>query len=453
MTPTLFKKSKATEDDLITLQKELEARDERGKRHWQPFPRHNDKEYILTALAMIPTLSSDFIQCISTNMRDDKDVVQAVLAKSEDSVTDEPIEWVSARLRRDIDVAKLVLSRDRTSWKYLSRDLRSNRDLWLFLIAQGTFEWCFSSNSIRADKEVVLAALEVNDCIFSEFEVSDNLRDDWEVVEAAVIRHSLLLQYASLRLRDDEKMVRIAMENHATPSYSFRSDRVFRYASDRLRGDHGFAMYAVSKDGQNLRWVSDELRDREQIVHVALRAGGSLCYASRRLKDDKATVVLGITNIDGDKDRALSYASRRLRRDQEVVRLAIQCHPLNIKFALNVDPESLLMVLHSTHLLGMKALAQYDVIVHAKRILAPSFALAQEFDFPTHIEDADQWIISHLSLLWHKVFLLEATLRQHDVPLLNEILRYDMCSQISAATRYLKWAPCVAALAKLINKL
>ncbi len=160
-----------------------------------------------------------------------------------------------------------------------------------------------------------------------------NLRNDLEVVSAAVKENGLALKYASEKLKSDFKIVqKAALQNsssfqYASQSIKSNSDDVFDIVSAYVKFNYNY---------ENLR-QSDEYRanfDRYEAQH----SNDPFQYASEDLRSNKAAVYL-IVCVDG---LALRYASDSLKNDFMIVSAAIQQNGLAIKHASDAmkdDPE------------------------------------------------------------------------------------------------------------------
>ena len=97
-----------------------------------------------------------------------------------------------------------------------------------------------------------------------------------EVLEAfRTVGHGGNLAYADERFRDDEEVVRAAIQS--TPS-------AFWHASERLRGCKALVLDAVDADPDNLFWADDELKDDEDVVDRAVKLDAlARRFASPRL--------------------------------------------------------------------------------------------------------------------------------------------------------------------------
>ena len=91
-------------------------------------------------------------------------------------------------------------------------------------------------------------------------------------------------------------------------------DYALEIASDQLRQDKDVVMAAISRRGQALRYASDELRASKDVVLAAVsRDGLALQYAMDDMKADKDVVLAAVAN----KPEALKYAMGGLKQDHD----------------------------------------------------------------------------------------------------------------------------------------
>jgi len=90
------------------------------------------------------------------------------------------------------------------------------------------------------------------------------------------------------------------------------------------------AIKFVQKDGYNLRYVAEYLRDDQEVVMAAVQAKGyALQYASDRLKDDPGVVLAAVQEYG----ESLKYASNRQRDNRDIVIESVRGDAANILFA------------------------------------------------------------------------------------------------------------------------
>lgn len=120
--------------------------------------------------------------------------------------------------------------------------------------------WFILSDRTRNNdnKDLVVRCLTANGRLLGK--VSARLRDDPEVVVAAIKSDSLAYEYASDRLKRRKSIAILALEE------SFQYERL----DPALREDREIAFIAVSLDGSNLKFVGSELRADKEIVAAAI---------------------------------------------------------------------------------------------------------------------------------------------------------------------------------------
>lgn len=191
--------------------------------------------------------------------------------------------------------------------------------------------------------------------------LDEKFRKDKDIVKEAVKRNGSDLQYADRCLRDDEEIVRMALlqsddggKNIQYAGEKCRENRellllaqekneyyVLQWATETLRSDKEFVHRVLKSNkilsGYNLEYVSDELKDDEETVLIAVNySGAALQYASSRLRSNK-DFVLAAVRYDGF---ALRYADEKFWSDEEVVEAAVRSSACAVESAsLKEDKE------------------------------------------------------------------------------------------------------------------
>lgn len=148
-------------------------------------------------------------------------------------------------------------------------------------------------------REEVVAAVQANPLTLKDY---PEYQGDKTVVQAAVDRDGMALQYASANLRDDYSIARAAV----------RSDtQAMQFVSDDLRDDPSF-VYGVVKNRESLE-----------------RGTAALEFASERLRSD-AKFMLSLNKLDSN---SLFYADPKLLADGDFMRSAISANAASISFA------------------------------------------------------------------------------------------------------------------------
>ena len=140
-----------------------------------------------------------------------------------------------------------------------------------------------------------------------------HVQDDKCFVLRIVQRCGALLRYASHRLRDDVEIVKAALQNC---SFAMES------ASERLQGseDMFWTAWDLCKDVDFFSGLSSAHRgDKKKVLLVVKRSGDQLYHASSALKDDKDVVLAAVHQYAS----AMQFVSERLRCDPDVIEAAI----------------------------------------------------------------------------------------------------------------------------------
>jgi hypothetical protein len=144
--------------------------------------------------------------------------------------------------------------------------------------------------------------------------LTDILRNDEDIVKAAVENDGRSVQYASSSLREDRGIMLLALKQHGWMMGQKKFPR-------RFRSDREMVLAAVASDGIALEFASDNLQDDEEVVRTAIKSDWrALAYASHELRDD-FEIVCSALNADG---RVLEFASEGLRGDLRIARIAIK---------------------------------------------------------------------------------------------------------------------------------
>ena len=139
--------------------------------------------------------------------------------------------------------------------RHASEELRNDREIVLAAVSQYAYALEYASEELRNDREIVLAA--VSQYAYALEYASEELRNNREIVLAAVSQNGRALEYASAELRNDREIVLAAVSQYGY---------ALKYASEELRNNHEIVLAAVSQDGYALKYASDELRNDHEFM-------------------------------------------------------------------------------------------------------------------------------------------------------------------------------------------
>ena len=199
------------------------------------------------------------------------------------------IKYLSERFRNDKGIALLAVRNDREIFSSLPEEMQSDADVAEAYLGGKLYKLKNAPEIIRDNRVFAIKILPMGGGLLEDF--SERLRADKEVVTAAV----------------------------------GSAWNALGYAAEELRGDRDVVLTAVGHDGYALQFASDELKDDKEIVLTAIATyeGDVLEYASERLKDDKETVLAAVKRC-GD---SIGFASERLRHDGDVIHAVLDACP------------------------------------------------------------------------------------------------------------------------------
>lgn len=172
------------------------------------------------------------------------------------------LQWATGRMKRNREVVLAAVQNHGAQLMYADERLKRDRRIVLAAIDNWAKAIEYADITLRADREIAMAAVRRDGSLFSHVAaVSENLRDDRDLVIAAVRKYPRALEWASPRLRDDFYVVMQAVT--AIP-YTSGSNWVWGYetsgaalqhASDRLRANVDIVRAAVRADLQALPYA------------------------------------------------------------------------------------------------------------------------------------------------------------------------------------------------------
>lgn len=138
----------------------------------------------------------------------------------------------------------------------------------------------------------------------------DTIVEDYEIMMHAVHLNGIAIASASLDLKDNEEIIKVAMKTNCW---------AFEYASKRIQSIRSFALQAVQSNGEMLKFCPD-FQDDEEIVKAGIQENGvCIKYASERIKNKREIGLLAVQS----NGCALEYLSEELRNDKGIALIAI----------------------------------------------------------------------------------------------------------------------------------
>jgi predicted RNA-binding protein (virulence factor B family) len=301
-----------------------------------------DRDVVMRAV----TAHGESLQYASDELKADREVVLAAIKQNTDALRHVPA------LKADKEIALEAVRVRGIALKRFAESIKSDREVVLAAMEApeggGMSALQYADKSVRDEVKASVRATGQ-----TALEALRNLIDGKNTPEDGGLpavcrnrtdREEVLLEVAKANggsithplahstdsIRDDEEVVLAAVAKYGES---------LQHASDRLRAKRNVAIAACSHNGDALRYCSAELRqDRDLVLRACRTSGNALKHASDELRNDRE-VVLAAVRQNGD---ALAHASEARRNDREVVRAAVEKNRSSIKFAgaeLQKDPE------------------------------------------------------------------------------------------------------------------
>lgn len=253
---------------------------------------------------------------ILIDLTDDEEYVLAVCSSWPDS----PITYISERLSNsEVFLRKCILCgcnvMESIPWA------ADNKNLVLIALSEG-IHFRHASERLRGDKELAIEAVKI--AYWNLSYCSDELRDDEDVVSAAIMQNGLALEDASERLRGHRRTV----------IKSFSSCFRLKHVGEHLKDDEDLVLKAIKIDSNVYIEISDRLRDSKKFALEALEANcDTFRVFSSRLTDDK---IIALKAIEYNYEN-VRFVSERLKKDRDFIYAAIKHNPRVIEYLGAVD--------------------------------------------------------------------------------------------------------------------
>ena len=170
-----------------------------------------------------------------------------------------------------------------TKWfSLISDDIKNDSEVIIKLVRINPSYLKYASEDLRNNKEIVLESVKENGNSLQY--VYENFKKDREIVLAAVQQNSNALVYASEDLKNNKEIVLVAVKNYGWSLI---------YASEGLKNNRKIVLEAVKQNGNSLEYASENLKkDREIVLEAVKRHGNALKYASNELRNDEKFLLL-----------------------------------------------------------------------------------------------------------------------------------------------------------------
>lgn len=167
----------------------------------------NNRETVLAAISQ----HGHLLQYAGLEFKNTKDLAMTALETSKEGHIPNLVKSLSLELRNDKDVIFKAANKNVGALEHASPEIKAERSFMLSLVKNHPYCFNYMNNELKNDKELIDIALSQpnptgspNDVLKS---LSDDFKDDKEIVKKAVQQSGMVLRHASTRLRNDKEFV------------------------------------------------------------------------------------------------------------------------------------------------------------------------------------------------------------------------------------------------------
>lgn len=282
------------------------------------FKKYNDDEEIMLRLMKKLEIGPLLSYC-SNRLKNDLVFVYEAVKIQEQNFSQAPIEFQN---NKNFVLQCIQLS------KFLIEDapehFLDDKDCAIAAIKRkGLHSLKVISDRLKDDKEVAIAAINYQPACYNF--ISDRLKNDKEIILLALSDEGLM-ESIPVSYRDNKEVMMAAFSiKHLNP----QGLQNLQYVSERLKNDSEIVIAAIKQEGFNLQFAPSEFKKDKNLAMLAIKNNGSLEFLSKSLRNDKEIVILALKN-NGSQ---LQFASDTLKNDKDLVAIACENNILNIKYA------------------------------------------------------------------------------------------------------------------------
>ena len=175
------------------------------------------------------------------------------------------------------------------------------------------------------EKYILIDSLKRNPFILKDYV---EFQDDEEIVNVAVKKNGLALEFASSRLQNNYNMVMTAVSKNGL---------ALQFASKELRSNFEIVNAAVKSNGLALQYASNELKNNRDVVLNAIKSNGlSFRYASRDIINEKEVILEALNNINcylNWEDDIMKFIPDKFYNDKDIMMLMLDINTCSVYYA------------------------------------------------------------------------------------------------------------------------
>lgn len=275
----------------------------------------DDKDIVLAAISE----SYDAFKHTSERLRGEREVVIAAFTAQSSYDT---IKYVaSEELQNDIEILKLAVKGHNQAFRYIPENWRTNKELIELVLAGEVSSSSFEHFPLEYRDNEEIAKKVVGDDAGCFQYLSERLKNNKEITLIATSKSGSVLSEMPESMLDDKDVVLNALAHDG-----------WRYVdkiSERLKNDIDIVIAAVLSDNRSLEDFPDNFKDNEKVIEACLKGNGSAYkYFSKRFKNDRKIALEMSAKWNFD----LGAAPKIFKNDREIVKNAIKEDANNFKY-------------------------------------------------------------------------------------------------------------------------
>jgi hypothetical protein len=311
----------------------------------------NDKEFILKA---IKQSTGKILQYSGEKMKQDKEVVIEAVKSHSCS-----LKFASEELKNDIDVVMALLSTKKDfdlddPFKFVGKKFKGDREIALKAVKRNGKSIQSVSEDLMKDREIILNALK-NEYIVFKFliQIDSDYMNDKEIVLAAVQSNRRMLQYASEEMKNDMDVglkvgsleyIGNKLKNNKEFLFKAAEMKYFDELEHEFMSERDFVLKIVQLNGKLLKSASKALRDDKEIVLESLKNSNSIRFASGRLRNDEEIALECIKNFP----ESFGHLGEKLKTKEFVIK-ALRLNPLIIPSKKKMEDMEIILMASKWH--------------------------------------------------------------------------------------------------------
>lgn len=297
----------------------------------------NNKEFVLKM--MLSKKEAWILRHASKEIRGDATFLMQACREGCKAV----LEYASEDLRNDLAFVLAVVKLDHNSVEFVGTPLRSHQEIFLAAAdSRCSIAWFYAGRSLMDNKDFVLEMFSRSYCACHLKHVSERLRDDWDVVHAAMnydwtsipgmpqclkdekkktfdmwvekrphIRCSMCASAhtrVSLRLQRDQSILLAAIGRNYKAFSSMRRSlktditfvkaavgkncKVFKLLDRAFQNDSGIALISVETNGMSIKRMPQRIKNLRHVAWAAIKNNPQAFWKIPEvLRDEKAFVM------------------------------------------------------------------------------------------------------------------------------------------------------------------